>query len=41
MTVRYEVTAVDAKRQRATASVTVVNQDGDLVAVADHILKAL
>lgn len=40
VTVRYEVTAVDVNRQRATASVTVVNQHGDTVAVADHVLKA-
>ncbi|MEO6986454.1 MAG: MaoC/PaaZ C-terminal domain-containing protein [Paralcaligenes sp.] len=39
VTVDYEITAVDAKRSRTVASVEVHNQDGELLAVAQHILK--
>lgn len=39
VTVDYEVTAVDPKRSRTTASVTVRNQNDETLAVAQHILK--
>ncbi len=39
ITVEYTVRAIDTKRRRSTAEVRVTNQDGALVAVADHILK--
>ena len=41
ITVHYEITSRDIARRRAVASVTVVNQDGVTVAVADHIIKVL
>jgi acyl dehydratase len=39
VTVDYEVTEVDRERSRTTASVRVQNQDGETLAVAQHILK--
>ena len=39
VTVDYEVTEVDPERSRTTASVRVQNQDGETLAVAQHILK--
>jgi 3-hydroxybutyryl-CoA dehydratase len=39
ITVSYEITARDEARRRTTAKVEVANQDGALVAVAEHILK--
>ncbi|HEX2654593.1 MAG TPA: MaoC/PaaZ C-terminal domain-containing protein [Xanthobacteraceae bacterium] len=39
ITVDYRITAIDAERRRATADITIKNQDGTLVAVATNILK--
>ena len=39
ITVEYTISAIDVERRRSTAEVRVTNQDGTLVAVADHILK--
>ena len=39
ITVKYEVTAIDPERSRSTAQINVTNQHGELVAVAQHILK--
>lgn len=39
VTVDYEVVAIDPARGRSTASVTVRNQHGEQIAVAQHILK--
>ncbi len=39
ITVRYRIAAIDATRRRSTADIEVVNQSGDTVAVARHILK--
>ena len=39
ITVRYEVTAIDEVKRRATAKVAITNQRGETVAVAEHILK--
>lgn len=39
VTVDYEVTGVDPQRSRTTASVSVTNQKGETLAVAQHILK--
>lgn len=39
VTVDYEVTDVDRGRSRTTASVSVRNQHGETLAVAQHILK--
>ena len=41
VTVSYEITAEDADAETTTAAVTAVNQDGQVVAVATHILKFL
>jgi 3-hydroxybutyryl-CoA dehydratase len=41
ITVVYEITGVDLRAGRVTASVTVYNQHEDVVAVATHIHKAL
>lgn len=35
----YVIAHVDPDKRRANASVTVTNQHGDIVAVADHIMK--
>ena len=39
ITVRYEITRVEPERNRSYAAIVVVNQQGDEIAVADHILK--
>lgn len=39
ITVDYIVCAVDTERRRSTAEIKVTNQDGEIVAVAEHILK--
>lgn len=39
ITVRYEIATVDTDRRRSVADITIHNQDGELVAVAQHILK--
>jgi acyl dehydratase len=36
---RYRVREVDAARRRALSDITIVNQAGDTVCVAEHILK--
>jgi len=41
ITVTYEITGADPERGRTVAAVEAVNQRGDLVAVATHILKFL
>jgi len=39
VTVNYEVVGIDPERRRSTASVTAVNQRGEQIAIATHILK--
>jgi acyl dehydratase len=39
LTVRYEIISRDEDRRRAVAGISVDNQDGETVAVANHILK--
>jgi len=39
ITVAYTVTEIDTERRRSTAGIEVTNQDGELVAVASHILQ--
>lgn len=39
ITVTYRIAMIDETRRRSTADIEVHNQDGDLVAVAQHILK--
>ena len=39
VTVRYTIAEVDLDRRRSVSSIEVTNQDGDLVAVASHILQ--
>jgi len=39
ITIKYEIKTIDAERRRSYAEVTVINQDGSLVAVGEHILK--
>lgn len=39
ITVTYEVTSVDPQSRRTVADVRIVNQDGELTTVAQHILK--
>ncbi|MEC7211157.1 MAG: MaoC family dehydratase, partial [Pseudomonadota bacterium] len=39
VTVVYTVIEIDTDRRRSTASIEVTNQDGELVAVASHILQ--
>lgn len=39
VTVRYVIEEIDRERRRSRAKITVVNQNGDTVAVAEHILK--
>ena len=41
VTVTYEIVAADAQESKTRAAVTATNQRGELVAVADHILKFL
>lgn len=39
ITVTYRIASIDETRRRSTADIEVHNQDGDQVAVAQHILK--
>lgn len=39
ITVSYRIAAIDLERRRSTADVRITNQDGELVAVADHLLQ--
>ena len=39
ITVHYEIEAVDEKKNRSLSKIEITNQQGDLVAVATHILK--
>jgi 3-hydroxybutyryl-CoA dehydratase len=39
ITVDYRIVAIDPEKLRATADIKVTNQDGTLVAVAQHLLK--
>jgi acyl dehydratase len=39
ITVSYRIAAIDPERQRSTSEITIVNQDGETVTVARHILK--
>ena len=39
ITVHYTIAAVDSQRRRSVADIEIKNQDDDLVAVAQHILK--
>lgn len=39
VTVTYRIAEIDPARRRSRADIEVVNQDGTLVAVAQHILK--
>ncbi len=39
ITVRYVIEEIDRERRWSRAKITVVNQNGDTVAVAEHILK--
>ncbi|MGN6304388.1 MAG: MaoC family dehydratase [Mesorhizobium sp.] len=39
ITVNYEITAVDEVRRRSTADIKAVNQNGETVAIATHVLK--
>jgi 3-hydroxybutyryl-CoA dehydratase len=39
ITVAYEIVSIDPEKLRATADIKITNQDGTLVAVAQHLLK--
>ncbi|MBT3359168.1 MAG: MaoC family dehydratase [Rhodospirillales bacterium] len=39
ITVTYRISAIDPERNRSISDITIVNQDGDTVAVGKHILK--
>ena len=39
ITVSYTIAAIDLERRRSTSDIKITNQDGDLVAVAQHILQ--
>jgi 3-hydroxybutyryl-CoA dehydratase len=39
VTIAYRIVEIDAERRRSRSEIEVRNQDGDLVAVAQHILK--
>ena len=39
ITVDYRIVAIDPDKLRATADIKITNQDGTLVAVAQHLLK--
>lgn len=39
ITVKYSVDAVDLEKNRSRAHIEVINQDNEIVAVADHIMK--
>ena len=39
ITAHYEIVSIDEQRRRSVADIRVINQSGQLVAVAQHILK--
>ena len=39
ITIDYRITVIDEERRRSSADIKVTNQNGELVAVATHILK--
>ena len=39
ITVNYEISSIDIERRRSVADIQIVNQDGELTTVAQHILK--
>lgn len=39
ITVRYKIKEIDPARRRSRSEISVINQDGDLVAIGEHILK--
>lgn len=39
VTINYKIKQIDAERRRSYSEITVINQDGSLVAVGEHILK--
>jgi acyl dehydratase len=39
VTVNYKIRQIDAERRRSYSEITVINQDGNLVAAGEHILK--
>lgn len=39
VTVRYRITEVEPERRRSRSEITITNQHGETVAVAEHILK--
>jgi 3-hydroxybutyryl-CoA dehydratase len=39
--VRYQVTTIDSERLRTISDITVVNQHGETVAIAQHVLRFL
>ena len=39
ITVQYQIVSVDEERRRSVSDIRVTNQSGELVAVAQHILK--
>ncbi len=39
ITVSYTIASIDLERRRSTSDIKITNQDGDLVAVAQHILQ--
>lgn len=39
VTVKYKIKHIDAEKRRSYSEITVINQDGTLVAVGEHILK--
>ena len=39
VTVTYRIKEIDPERRRSRADITVINQNGETVAVAEHILK--
>ncbi len=39
ITVDYTISAIDVEKRRSTGDIKITNQDGTLVAVAQHILK--
>lgn len=39
VTVRYKIKEIDAAKRRSRSEISVVNQNGDLVVVGEHILK--
>ena len=41
ITVHYRIVSREPKRRRAVAAIEVINQRGETVAVADHIIKVL